>query len=311
MDLVQEEFRNYLRRFRDAEIPTRAAALAYHSLLAIVPMLGLFFWYLSRIGVTEKCLILSKQFILEHLNVNSSGNFEHVFQTLTSTVAGRSWGWVGLLLLLYTSFSLIKRFGESLDVILGTALYQPQEGWSSVKLAVRRVAVMLLLPIALSFSLVVTQWIRSDSTLHRILDPGRLGHYITFMAPVFDDFSRMFQTAGSYLMLLIPLAVDVMVFFLVYHFIPKKPVPWREALKAAAVVTPISEVTRFAFSLYNGYAVSVHKLYGVLAAVPMFILWVQIAWLVILCGALVIHFKPVISIDYPDRDVSKKINNTC
>jgi YihY family inner membrane protein len=163
--------------------------------------------------------------------------------------------------------------------------------------------------VALTFSLMVMQWIRSDSALHHLLDPGRLGQYLTFMAPVFEDFSRMFQTAGSYLMLLVPLTVDVLVFFLVYHFIPKKPVPWREALKAAVVVTPVSELTRFIFSLYNGYAVSVHKIYGVLAAIPMFILWVQIAWLVILCGALVIHFKPVVALDsdsdsdFPDTDV--------
>lgn len=74
-------------RFVKAEIPTRAAALAYHSLLAIVPIVGLCFWYLTRLGVTEQWRDLSRRFILQQLNVSSSKIFLEHFNHLTS-IAG-------------------------------------------------------------------------------------------------------------------------------------------------------------------------------------------------------------------------------
>ncbi len=241
-------------------------------MLAIVPLLGLFFWYLHGIGVTERWLELSKQYILGNLNVSSSASFLHQFDVLTSQIEGSSWGWIGLLVLLYTVASLIVRFGQSLDMILGTAIEIPTTHWNMFKLTLRRLVVMLGLPIALTLSLVVSQWIRRDSWLRYVFDLG---------------------TVGSYFALLIPLTVDVMVFFLVYHFIPRNPVPWKEALRAAVVVGPVSEIVRFLFGLYNSYAVNVHKIYGVLSVIPMFILWLQIAWMVILSGALLIRFRAV------------------
>jgi len=266
-----ESARNIGRRFGEAEVLVRSQALAYHTLLAIVPTVGLFFWYLSSIGVTEHWLQLSKEFIVHQLNVSSSAAFVENFERLTSTVQGNSWGWVGLVFLFYTVANVIVEFGKSLDVILGTARHQPETNWSFLRITLRRLIVMLGLPIALTLSLVVSQWVRQDSWLHHIFD---------------------LRAVGSYFALLIPLAVNVMVFTLIYHLIPRNPVPWREAAKAAVVVAPISDLTRYIFGLYNNYAVSVHKIYGVLAVIPMFILWVQLAWLVILCGALLIRFKP-------------------
>lgn len=259
----------YIARFKRAEIPTRAAALAYHTILAIVPLVGLCFWYLSTIGITDKYLRLSKSYIMSQLNVSSSVAFETNFEKLTAHVHGKSWGWIGLVLLVYTVANLIVRFGEALDVILDTATNRPSSGWSFLKLTGRRLVVMLGMPLALTLSLVVTQWIRSGSFLHYLFD---------------------LKTVGSYFALSIPLSVDILAFFFVYHFIPRSPVHWRQALKAALVVGPLSELIRFFFSLYNSYAVSVHKIYGVLAVIPLFILWIQLAWMIILSGALIIRF---------------------
>ncbi len=259
-----------IARFEQAEIPVRAAALAYHTILAIVPLLGLFFWYLKHLGVTDRWLQLSKTYIVAQLNVASSSQFNLFFEKLTHNVQGSGWGWIGLLLFIYTSTNLIVRFGQSLDRILGTAEGPPDTHWSVLKLAFRRLVVMLGLPIAVTLSLGITQWMRKDSWLHFIFD---------------------LKTVGPLIAYAIPVAVDILVLFFVYHFIPKKPVPWREALRAAVIVAPVAEAVHFCFSLYNNYAVNVHRLYGVLAVIPLFILWVQITWMIVLSGALFIKFR--------------------
>lgn len=250
----------------------RAAALAYHSLLAIVPAVGLVFWYLSSIHVLDRWLEDMKAFVLAQLNVDSSSAFLTHFQMLTSKVGGTGWGYLGIAILVYTVVNLIDKFGHSLDVILETQGMPPGREKSRLKLAGRRLVVMIGMPIAVTISLAVTSWIQKDSLAQRVFELPRVGPIIA-----------------------LPVAwLGVIVaYFFVYHFVPRNPVPWGEALKAAIIVAPLSEIVRFLFGLYNHYAVSVHRIYGVFAVIPMFILWVQVSWWLVLLGALFIRFQPV------------------
>lgn len=257
----------FLRRYRDAQIALRAAALAYHTLLGLVPMVGLVFWYLKEVGITERWLELVRKFVLAQLNVGSSEMFMEHFHTLTGSISGNSWGWVGMLLLAYTASTLVVRFGDSLDFIMGQKSSITLDIPSRAKVFLKRTAVMLGLPLALTLSLAVGQWIRKDSLLHHLFD---------------------LEAVGPYFALIIPFAVDTLVFTAVYRLVPRRVVSTGQAFRAALIVAPVSELTRFLFGVYNSYAVSVHKIYGVLAVIPMFILWVQIAWMVILSGALII-----------------------
>ena len=257
-------------RYCRAEIATRAAALAYHSLLSIVPLVGLIFWYLDSIRVTDQWMQLVKRFLLTQLNVESSAQFLETFEKLTTNVSGGSWGWVGLAIFLYTGWNLLNRFGESLDIILDTAPHPPESSLSWISLELRRLMVMLLLPITLTVSLVVTNWIRSDSLLRFLFN---------------------LKTVGPYFALPLAWITAAIAFFLVYLLVPRRPVPWPQALKAALIVTPVSELMRYGFGMYNHYAVSTHKIYGVLAVIPMFVLWVQLGWMIILLGALFVRFR--------------------
>jgi membrane protein len=166
--------------------------------------------------------------------------------------------------------SLIIKFGESLDVVLGTNQPKSLESvlhWNNARLFFRRMLVMLGLPIALSLSLAISQWVRKDSFFHHLFDLKSVGPYFAWC---------------------LALIIDVLVYFFVYFFVPRKKVPGLEALKAAWLAAVLSELTRYLFGVYNSYAVSVHKIYGVLSVIPMFILWVQVAWMVILISAMVI-----------------------
>ena len=131
---------------------------------------------------------------------------------------------------------------------------------------------MLVLPIALGLSLVLSQWVRQDSWLHYILD---------------------IKTVGAVFALPVAWSTSIFAAFLVYHFIPKYKIPWKQSLKAAVIVGPTSEIVRYGFGVYNGYAVSVHKIWGVLAVIPMFILWVQVAWFILLFGAFIIRLPNI------------------
>jgi len=82
----------------------------------------------------------------------------------------------------------------------------------------------------------------------------------------------------------------VLFFFLIYLFFPAKDVPKREALIGAIFSTCLWFTTSYLYSVYVKYAVGYSKIYGSLAAFPLFLVWIFINWVVFLLGAELIVF---------------------
>jgi membrane protein len=251
-------------RFQKAELLMRSAALAYHTLLGVIPLVGLGFWYLHRIGVTDRWLIVTRDFVLDRLNVSSSEVFLEYFNRATQKAQGQGWSWIGLLILLYTGFGLLGKFGNSLDAVL---IHSGEKAHSQKAASIvwgKRFVGMLGLPLALMISVVVSQWIREDSWLNKLIEVPHFG-------PLFA----------------LPIAwlTTIISVFFVYYFTPTVNVKMKTAFRVALVVGPCLEFLREALGVYSHYAVSVHKIYGIFAVVPLFILWIQLSWAILLGGA--------------------------
>ena len=176
---------------------------------------------------------------------------------------------MGLAFLIYTVYNLIDRFGASIDFILESSPHPPPDKRHMVKLIGRRLIVMLGMPIALTVSLGISQWIRKDSWFHLLTD---------------------IDVVGSFLAIPIAWLTTIVALFLIYYFVPRTPVPAKQAFKVALIIGPLVEMFRFGIGIYNGYAVSVHKIYGVFAVIPMLILWVFLTWMLLLVGGMMIRF---------------------
>jgi membrane protein len=128
------------------------------------------------------------------------------------------------------------------------------------------------LPLAFLLSLMAAQWVRQESWLHFFADLKTVGPLVSI------PFSS---------------GVGVVALFLVYYFIPRSVVPPSQALRAALVAAPAIEITRYLFGRYAYHAVALHKIYGIFVVIPLFILWIDLLWLIVLSAALLIRFKPV------------------
>lgn len=263
-----QEAKIFAKRFKSSEIPLRASALAFHTILAIVPIIGLVFLYLKKIGITRKWHQKAQEFVISHLNVSSSDDFLNTFTKLTTSVSTATAGWIGFGIVLYTTYSLMTRLGNSLDVIYNTSPAAPEFKVGFLKLLGRRFFVLLCLPVALMASLFAASWLRDDSILKYIFK---------------------LEIVGSWFALPLPVLIDTVAFALVYQFIPQRPISGKQAFKAAFVASTFFELARYGVGTYNRHAIMTQKIYGALSVIPVFIIWVQLAWIILLTGSLFIR----------------------
>ena len=114
------------------------------------------------------------------------------------------------------------------------------------------------------------------------LDPMR--NYIDQVRTLIGPFNQV-------LLFLPPLLITWFAFFLIYVLMPNTRVRWRSALTGALVAGTIWEVAKWGFGLYVSRVVMYSRVYGSLAGVPIFLMWIFISWVIVLFGAAIAYSK--------------------
>lgn len=89
----------------------------------------------------------------------------------------------------------------------------------------------------------------------------------------------------SALFAVLPVAVVFLAFCMAYVVVPNTPVPLRHAAAGAALATLLFLLAKSAFTAYLARWPTYQQIYGAVAVVPIFLLWIYLAWLVVLLGA--------------------------
>lgn len=89
---------------------------------------------------------------------------------------------------------------------------------------------------------------------------------------------------GERLLRLLPYLVTWGALALAYLVVPNAPVRFRHAAFGGLLASLLFEATKQGFAQYLAQA-SYEQVYGVLAAVPIFLVWIYLSWVVVLVGA--------------------------
>ncbi len=81
------------------------------------------------------------------------------------------------------------------------------------------------------------------------------------------------------------LLLFVSFFFLMYIYFPARKVPKKNALAGAVFSAALWIVSSYLYGFYIKHAIAYSKIYGSLSAIPLFLIWVFINWVVFLLGA--------------------------
>lgn len=95
----------------------------------------------------------------------------------------------------------------------------------------------------------------------------------------------------------IPALLEFVALTLLYWLIPNCAVRWRDATFGALIATTAIELLKIGFAVYIGAMSYYQTVYGALAAIPIFLLWMYISWMAVLLGAEAAAALPLWRID--------------
>ena len=250
-----------IREFRRNELTLRAMSLVYTTLLSLVPLLAFSISLLKAFGVVDNKL---KPLLLGFLEPLGSEGVEIAEQILgfIDRINFGVLGFVGLLLLIYTSVSVINKIEDSLNII-----WKVKKGRSLLKRFSEYLTVLLIGPVFMVAALGVMASLESNTLVNRILSIEPLGSIVLFLWK------------------LIPYLFVVVVFSFIYKLIPNTKVNVKSALFGGAIAGVAWHITSWGFTITVAASTKYAAIYSSLALLIIFMIWLYLNWLIVLVGA--------------------------
>lgn len=250
------------RQFHEDKCPLRASALTFYSLLSLVPVLAMAFGVSKGFGL-EKALerqLLTKFQGQEEVIVTVT-NFAN---SLLETTRGSVIAGVGILLLFWTIVRVLGHIENSFNHI-----WQIEKQRSFIRRISDYLSAMVICPLLLIMSSAATVLIKTQVAfvVQKVSLIGAISPAI-FMA-----------------LRLLPYCVVWVLFTFIYMFIPNTKVSFRSGIFAGVLAGTLYQLFQWVY-LWSQIGVSKYNaIYGSFAALPLFLIWLQISWLIVLFGA--------------------------
>ena len=239
-----------LATFRGDALKLRAMALTYISIFSLVPALMVAFSAVRLFAGTDRVRERVQHFLVANLAVGAQATVSsyldrHVFQADATGI-----GLVGFALLLFSALSLLSQVEHAVNAIWAVERKRPLlqrwlTYWAGLTVGPFLVAGSLALALA----------------AHDRLGGPRLAGYL----------------AG--------LALTYAFFVAAYLFLPATRVKLWPALAAGALAASAFELAKDAYAFSAAHLFRFQAIYGSLAAVFVFLLWLYLSWTIFLLGA--------------------------
>ncbi|MBT3182280.1 MAG: YihY/virulence factor BrkB family protein, partial [Deltaproteobacteria bacterium] len=251
-----------LRGFNENRCSLKASALTYYSLLSIVPLVAMAFAISKGFGFEK---LLEKQIYSTFAGQDEIAKqimaFAHSF--LESAGGGIIAG-IGVGALFWTVIKVFGYIETSLNDIWGV-----KEGRSFGRRISDYLSMMLVCPILFIMSNAASVFL--------------FGHIKEIMKalPVLQDYA----TATSSLSKVFLFLSTWLLFSFVYIFMPNTKVRIKSGIIGGIIGGSIYLVVQMIYIRFQIGAVSYGAIYGSFAALPLFLVWLHLSWLIVLLGA--------------------------
>lgn len=251
-----------VKGFNEDKCVVRASALTYFSLLSIVPVFALIFGIAKGFGIQHKIETILKarfeghQEVLEYVLKFSSSMLDN---TKGGLVAG-----IGIVMLLWSVMKLLNNIEQSFNDIWEIKVSRSFARKFTDYFSLLFFAPILML-LASSFTVYITTQIA-----HIIQNISAIG----FLSPVI-----------FFLFKSIPYVVMWLALTLVYMIMPNTKVNFKSALIAGIIAGTLFQFAQWGYIKFQIGMSNYNTIYGSFAALPLFLIWIQLSWLIVLFGA--------------------------
>jgi membrane protein len=261
-----------LHQFHENDLFTSAAAMSYFGLMALFPALLLLLALSNKIAAGTQMLTQavdvypgSSKFLRDTIEAFSDLSFGAIVTCVILVLWAGSW-----------VFAVVER---ALNRIWGTTSRTFLHGRA---LTIGMVGMVGLL---LSSSVLVTSGLVALREIAARLSPRQIARF-TLLLSVGSAFWQIVFAAGSYLF-------TVALFVLVYRFMPRTEVTWRDTLPGAFLGGLLWELAKYVFAWSLNYF-HYDQIYGSVGAVVAVLTWSYVSSLILLFGAqltAVFHYE--------------------
>jgi len=238
-----------------------AASLSYTTLLSLVPLLSISFAIFAAFPAFDGVQAQVQSYVFENF-VPAAGNaVADYLETFTSKTGNMTT--IGILGLGVTSLMLLATIEDALNRIFKVHGKRPL-----VSRLLMFWALLTLGPLLIGASLSLSTYF----------------YAVSAWVPV-DQFGA--AEASGFLRLVLPnlMVIAALTFF--YLFVPNRPIALKNALIGGSFAGISFAILKKLFGLYISHFPSYQAIYGVLATIPIFLIWMYLTWAVVLMGASV------------------------
>lgn len=246
--------------FIDKKCQRSAAALTYMTLFALVPMMTVTYAMFSIIPAFDGVADQLQDLIFTHIIPSSGSELKRHLSNFSSQA--RNLTWPGIAMLGVTAYLMLTNIEKTFNNIWGVD--QARRGLSSFLLYW---AVLSIGPILLGVGLLMSTYILSQKLM-----VGEV-NVMTAVAPLFR---------------ILPVAFSTISFTLLFAAVPNCRVPLKYAVVGGLVTALCFELLKLVFGALVAKS-SFQLIYGAFAAVPLFLLWINFLWMIILGGAVFVR----------------------
>ncbi len=251
-----------IRGFTEDKVQLRASALTYYSLLSIVPIVAMAFGIAKGFGFQERLETeLATNFKGQEVVLDQISRFAENYLT---HIKGGIIAGIGLVVLIWTVMKLLGNIERSFNDI-----WQIKKSRVFTRKFSDYLSLVVVAPILLLLSSSVTVFL-----VEQVQNSAQKFPLLGYLGPVLTS-----------LVSLIPYILIWLVFTLLYIILPNTKVNFKSAMIGGIIAGTMFQLLQWGYihfqSLLSGYG----AVYGGFAALPLFLIWLQTSWLIVLFGA--------------------------
>jgi membrane protein len=264
-----------LHRFSSDGCFAAAGALSYTTLVSLVPLgviaLGILSAFPNFATLRQDLLAFIFRNFVPQISEQAAWWFEYFAASATQATA------IGIVGIGATGILLLVTVEDQLNLLWRVPVPRP---WSQRVVAYW--TLMTLGPLLVGMSLTLSTYLDTAARQAGI-DPEALAQLAGFWP--------------QFLARLVPWLLELIACTLLYCLIPNCAVRWRDGALGGAVAAVAIEILKVGFAIYIGSFASYQTVYGAIAAIPIFLLWMYVSWLAVLLGAVVAANLPTWRVD--------------